>query len=461
MNPSRDVYPEGHVTIRGNRVETVGPGGVGPFEGRVMDARGMIVIPGLINGHQHFYYHLFKGLANGLLIEDWFPAVVFPILPHLTDEDMGLTSYLAAIEMLRTGTTCCLHHLRTTTTEKTLQRIASATADLGFRQVIGKEVQCRLPGNPRHPRDLEEEIAYVDELIPRWNGAHGGLVRMALVTECNAVFIEQQVTSDELLVEGKGLATKHGLKISTHFSGGTLALEKAYLRVLRKTGRTDVQNLMRLGLLDSTYILVHGIQATDTDIRMMADSGCSAVYTPTSEAVRGGGIGPAALMSAAGVNVALGSDGPMVDYSVDMVEQMKACSFLQNVKHLDPTVMPPERCLEMATINAAKALGLEEDLGSLEPGKLADIAIFDLRKAHTTVPHNPISILVYAAKGTDVHTVLVDGRVVIEAGELRTFKDEAGVIEAATKRGREIAERAGLADRALPRWSRVPSSSTA
>ena len=457
INPSRNVYPDGRVTIRGNRIEKVGPAGEGPFEGRIIDARGMIVIPGLINCHQHFYYHLFKGLANGLLIEDWFPAVVFPVLPHLTDDDMELTSYLAGIEMLRTGTTCCLHHLRTTTTEETLRRIAGPTAELGFRQVIGKEVQCRLPGNPHHPRDLREEIAYVDELIPKWARAHGGLVRLALVTECNAIFIEQRVTSDELLVEGKRLATKHGLKISSHFSGGTLAFEKAYLRVLRKTGRTDVQNLMRLGLLDSTYILVHGIQATDTDIRMMADSGCSAVYTPTSEAVRGGGIGPAAPMIQAGVNVALGSDGPMVDYSVDMVEQMKACSFLQNVKHLDPTIMPPERCLEMATINASRALGFEGELGSLEPGKLADIAIFGLRTAHAAVAHNPISSLVYSAKGTDVHTLLVDGQVVIDAGELKTFKDEARVIDAATQRGKEIVRKAGLADRALPRWPKVTS----
>jgi 5-methylthioadenosine/S-adenosylhomocysteine deaminase len=181
------------------------------------------------------------------------------------------------------------------------------------------------------------------------------------------------------------------------------------------------------------------------------------VYTPTSEAVRGGGIGPAAPMIQAGVNVALGSDGPMVEYSVDMVEQMKACSFLHNVKHLDPTIMPPERCLEMATINASRALGFESELGSLEPGKLADIAIFGLRTAHAAVAHNPISSLVYSAKGTDVHTLLVDGQVVIDAGELKTFKDEARVIDAATQRGKEIVRKAGLADRALPRWPKVTS----
>ena len=455
MNSSREVFPGGYVATAGQRIEAVGPLAEWegrPTEGEVIDARGMIVIPGLINAHQHFYYHLFKGLANGLLIEDWFPALVFPVLPHLTDEDMELTSYLAGIEMLRTGTTCCLHHLRTTTTGETLRRIAAPTAELGFRQVIGKEVQCRLPGNPRHPRDLDEEIAFVNELIPKWNGAHDGLVRLALVTECNAIFIDQQVTSEDLLTEGKRLATKYGLKISSHVSGGTLSFDKSYLQVLRKTGRTDTQTLMQLGLLDSTYIMVHAINVTPTDIRFMAESGCSAVYTPTSEAVRGGGIGPAAAMVQAGVNVALGSDGPMVDYSVDMVEQMKACSFLQNVKHLDPTIMPPERCLEMATINAARALGLEAEIGSLEPGKLADIAIFDLRTPHATPAHNPLSSLVYSARGTDLHTLFVDGRPVVRDGELTTFADTGRVLQAATARGGEIIQKAGLSDRALPKW---------
>ena len=157
--------------------------------------------------------------------------------------------------------------------------------------------------------------------------------------------------------------------------------------------------------------------------------------------------------------MALGSDGPMVDYSVDMVEQMKACSMLQNVKHLDPTVMGPETCLEMATIRAAKAVGMEDEIGSLEAGKLADIAVFDLRTPHATVAHNPISSLVYSAKGTDVHAVLVNGRIVIQDGQITGFTDGAQILQEATKRGREISEKAGLSERALPRWLGDPSPS--
>jgi 5-methylthioadenosine/S-adenosylhomocysteine deaminase len=458
MDPRRSVYPSGYVTIEDNKVGAIGHQKDSPDVAdysEVIDATGMIVIPGLINAHQHFYYHLFKGIANGLLLEDWFPSVVFPVLQHLTDDDMELTSYLAAIEMLSTGTTCCLHHLRTTTTDGILQRIARPTVEVGFRQVIGKEVQARLPGNPKHPRNLREEIAYVDEIIPKWQSRHNGLVRLCLVSECASVFVEQKITSEELLVESKRLADQHGLKVASHISGGTLAFEKSYLQVLRSTGRTDTQLLMQLGLLDSSWILVHGINCTDTDLRLMANAGASLVYTPTSEATRGGGVGPIAPAVAHGVNVALGSDGPMVDYSVDMVEQMKACSFLQNAKHLDPTIMPPETCLEMATINAATALGLESEIGSLEPGKLADVAIFDLNTPRAAPAVNPITSLVYSAKGTDVHAVIVNGELVLRDGKLTKFEPVRDLLDTVKARSLEIINKAGLIARTEPQWPRL------
>jgi 5-methylthioadenosine/S-adenosylhomocysteine deaminase len=460
MNADRDVFPGGFVAIDGTRIDSVGVADQCPDAAgyaRTIDAAGMIVIPGLINVHQHFYYHLFKGLGHGLLLEDWFPKLVFPVLPHLTEDDMELTSYLAGVEMLASGTTCCLHHLRTTTTEATLKRIAAPTVELGFRQVIGKEVQCRLPGNPRHPRDLGEEIAYVEELIPRWKDAHAGLIRLCLVAECASVFVEQQLTSEELLIESKELADRHGLQLASHISGGTLSFDKSYLQVLRKTGLTDTQMLMQLGLLDASWILVHGINCTMTDIRLLADAGASLVYCPTSEATRGGGIGPIAPMVQAGVNVALGSDGPMVDDSVDMVEQMKACSFLQGVKHLDPTIMPAETCLEMATINGAKALGMADQIGSLEAGKLADVALFDLATPHASPANNPVMALVHAARGTDARYVFVDGREVVSDYDLTTFGDTPALLERANARAQEIVGKAGLTDRTRPAW---PKSST-
>ena len=457
MNPARDVHPGGFVVIDGNTIERIGPAGKVPRDeifDRTLDAGGMIVVPGLINAHQHFYYHLFKGLANGLLLEDWFPQLVFPVADHLTDDDMELTSYLAAIEMLLGGTTCCLHHLRTTTDEKTLTRIVQPTIELGFRQVVGKEIQCRLEGNPDHPRDIAEEMEFVEDLILRWHGSNDEIVQMCLVAECNAIFMDQKVTSEALLIESKRLADRHNLKLATHISGGTLSFDKSYMQVLRKTGLTDTGMLMRMGLLDSSWVLIHGINCTQNDLEMIADAGASFVYTPTSEAARGGGFGPAAWAQGIGVNVALGTDGPMVDYSVDMVEQMKACLLVQNAKHLDPTVMSPERCLEMATINAARALGLDDKIGSIETGKLADIAVFDLNTPHASPAANPISSLVMSARGTDAHCVFVNGTEVVREKQLTTFHDTKTVLAAVTKRAKEISDKAGLTGRTMPRWPR-------
>ena len=209
---------------------------------------------------------------------------------------------------------------------------------------------------------------------------------------------------------------------------------------------------MQLGILDPHWILIHCIHSTELDIEHMARVGASLVYTPTSESIRGGGIGPAANAQRAGVNVALGTDGPMVDYSVDMVEQMKACALMQHVRHLDPTRMPAERTLEMATINAAKALGLEHEIGSLEAGKRADIAVFDLRKPYVGVLHRPMSSFICAGKGSDARAVLVDGEIVYRDGQFPRLADSERDRSRPSGSAGTMLEKAGLSHRLGPAW---------
>jgi len=404
--------------------------------------------------HQHHWYTLFKGLADGYLLEDWIAGFVFPIVAQLSDEAMRVASYVAAMEMLATGTTCSLNHSVTTTTPATVRATLEPQAEVGIRQVYAKELRCRTPGNPHHPLSLRESLAALEEEVGRWNGAGGGLVHMAVAIESNAHWVAAGMSTEELIAEGYALARKLDLRITDHVAGGTYSLEKGFLKYLRETGRTDVRYLMQLGLLDPHWILIHGIHVTELDIEHMARVGCSFVYTPTSESLRGGGIAPFANAHRAGVNVALGTDGPMVDYSVDMVEQMKACSLMQHVRHLDPTRMPAERTIEMATINGAQALGLEGELGSLEPGKRADIAIFDLKKPYVGVLHRPISSFVYAGKGSDARTVLVDGQVVYRDGGFPRLTDSGRVIAEAERLGRSIIEKAGLEHRFTTSWPR-------
>ena len=455
VDAARNVYPGGFVAVDGGKISAVGPSGQTPkpdgFE-EVIDAAGAIVVPGLINMHQHHWYTLFKGLADGFLLEDWVSDLLLPLSLKMDAHAMRVSSYLAGMEMLATGTTCSLNHSVTTTTPDLVAASIEPQAELGIRQVYAKELRCKTPGNPRHPLSLDEALAEFEQEVRRWEGKQDGLVRFGIAIESNAHWVAAGMSTEELICRGYEFAKRLGLKITAHISGGTFSLEKGFLKYLRETGRTDVRYLMQLGILDPQWILIHGIHVTELDIEQMAQMGCSFVYTPTSESIRGGGISPFANAHRAGVNVALGTDGPMVDYSVDMVEQMKVCTLMQHVRHLDPTRMPVERTLEMATINAAKALGLEKEIGSLESGKRADIAIFDLLKPYVGVLHRPLSSFVTAGKGSDVRAVLVDGKVAYRNGAFARLADAQGVIAEAEKVGKAIVAKAGLSHRLAPAW---------
>ena len=455
MNADRDVFDGGYVVVGNDgAIDSVGPAGAAPssiFDER-LDATGMIVLPGLINLHQHHWYNLFKGLAPGMLLEEWVSGLLLPCAAELNAGDLRASAYLAALEMVRTGTTCCLNHSVTTTMAEEVAATIEPMAEIGFRQVFAKDFRCQTPANPQHPHNAADAAGYIGDLVDEWQGTNNGLVRMALTIESNAHWLAAGMSSDELVETGYRLAVDKDLQITNHTAGGTLSMETGYLHFLRQTGRTDVRYLVQMGLLDSHWLLIHAINVNDTDIAQMAEAGCHAVYTPTDESMRGGGIGPWVRLITAGVNCALGTDGPMVDYSVDIVEQIKACTFVQNTNHLDPTVMPLERSLEMATINAARALNMEDEIGSLEPGKRADIAVFDLRGPHIQVIHNPIANFVCCARGADAHTVLVNGQTVLSEGHYKNFTGVADVIAEATERGRIIATKTGVIDRANPIW---------
>ena len=460
VNERRDVIAGGSVLVEDDRILFVGDNP--PVGGNVsvveeIDASGCIVMPGLINAHQHHWYSMFKGIADGLLLEDWLYTTVFPIAPHLSGDVMRLASYLCGMEMLATGTTCSLNHSVTVTTPDIVRTIIEPQMDLGIRQVFAKELRCRTPRFADHPLDLDEALAAFEEEVMRWGSVSRSPIKIAMVIEANAHWTASGMSTEELICRGHALARKLGLRISSHIAGGTFSIEKGFLKHLRETGRTDVRYLMNLGVLDATWLLIHGIHCTDLDLEHMAHVGASLVYTPTSEAMRGGGIGPIANAQAAGVNVALGTDGPMVDYTSDMLEQMKACMFLQHARHLDPTRISVENAIEMATINSARAIGIDSEVGSLEPGKRADIVVFDARKPHIGVWNRPLSTFVSAGRGADAKIVMVDGRICYRDGRFSYGPNATELLREAERAANTVLKLAGLTSRLSPLWrSRVP-----
>ena len=203
VDARRNVFPDGYVAIDGARISAVGPASQSPkrdtFD-EVIDARGAIVLPGLINMHQHHWYTLFKGLADGYLLEDWVTQFLLPLSLNLTEEAMRVSSTLAGMEMLATGTTCSLNHSVTTTTPDLVKASIEPQRDLGIRQVYAKELRCRTPGNPRHPMSLDEALAAFEEEARRWDGADDGLVRFGMVIESNAHWVTAGISTEDLIV---------------------------------------------------------------------------------------------------------------------------------------------------------------------------------------------------------------------------------------------------------------------
>jgi len=455
VDGDRQIFDRGAVAVSGRHITGVysyeqTPPDAGFDE--IINARGCLVIPGLINLHQHHWYGMFKGIADGMLLEDWISDLVFPLVSNLTDDTMRLASYQCGLEMLATGTTTSFNHSVSVTSSSTVKAILEPQAELGIRQFFGKELRCKNSRFKDHPLSLEESLASAEEDIGRWNGRNDGLIRMGMVIEANAHWTSSGMSTEELILQGAQLARKLNVRISSHIAGGTFSIEKGFLKHLKETGRTDVRYLMQLGVLDEQWMLIHGIHCTELDLEQMAHVGAGLVYTPTSEAIRGGGIAPAANALRCGIPTALGTDGAMVDYTNDMLEQVKACVLFQHQRHLDPTRMPFERALEMATIYGAKVLGVSDELGSLEVGKLADIAVFDMRGPHVGSLQRPLSAFIAAGKGTDAKYVMVNGDVVYREGKHTKFGNRLEVLANVERVASEIIVKAGLSSRKDIAW---------
>lgn len=458
VDGARRVIPDGWLLVDGERIAGIGSHGTDP----VPDAderiglHGKFMMPGLVNGHNHHWASLFKNTGEGMLLEEWRDRVPRVLTPFVSPEDRRVAAYLGAIEQLRTGTTTSLNHLTNINDDETMAATIEPVLEVGIRQFVAKELRDTpnpafsedYPARP-HVRDRRDELAYAEQLVDRWDGA-GGLVHMGLAIETGASWMLQNSTSDELILEGVELAKRRGLKISNHCSAGTpwLSIDE----FTKKTGGGDVDYLVRLGAMADNWILVHALHLHERELDAVAAAGASIITNPVSNAYSCDGIAPLKQMFAAGINVGLGTDGAYVNCSPDMVQQMKFAVLIQNVTNFDPNLMTAERAIELATIGSATAMGLADQIGSLEVGKRADIAIFDLYKAHTVPVNRPVASLVFSASGTDVDTVLVNGRILVRGGELVEFAREDEVLAEATARATAALESSGLSERVFQHW---------
>jgi 5-methylthioadenosine/S-adenosylhomocysteine deaminase len=458
IDPKRRVIPNGWVLIENDQIEAIGAmGELGKRSAKTeIDLHGMLTMPGLINGHNHHWGSLFKNTGEGLLLEPWLDQVALPLLFKLTNDDLRCAAYVGAIEQLHTGTTCSLNHIVNINDHDSMKAICEPVVEIGVRQLVTKELRDtpnppfsrKYPANP-HSRTRPEEIAVAEELINTWEG-RGGLIHMGLSIETGANWMLHNSTSDEIIREGVALARRKKLKISNHCSAGTPWLSIREFEEM--TGGGDVDYLVRLGALVDNWVLIHCLWLKDREIEHIARAGASVITNPVSNAYSCDGIAPLKQMFQAGVNVGMGSDGAYVNCSMDMVEQMKFAALIQNVTHLDPTLMSAERVLEMATINTARAMGIDHLVGSLEVGKKADVVAFNIEQPHHAVGNRPVAALVFSSHGCDVDTVVVNGELRLREGRLVGFDREAEVLAEGRRRAAEVIDRAGLTQRVFVDW---------
>ena len=421
MDGAGTCIKDGAVAVKDGRIKAVGPSDeLRSLTAReIIDARGGLIMPGLVNTHTHLPMSLFRGLADDLPLEQWLNQHIFPAeAAHITPRTVSLGTRLSLAEMLLGGTTtCCDGYFLA-------HSVAEAVDDVGLRAILGQGViDFPAPGVP----DPKQKIRTASEFTAQWK-AHSTLIQPSIF--CHSPY----TCSAETLRAAKQAADKLGVHFQIH-----VAETQNEARQCRQTnGCSPVQYLDRLGVLDPGTLLIHAVWVDQEDIQIMARSGVGVAHCPESNMKLASGVAPVPDMLDAGIAVGLGTDGCASNNDLDLWSEMDMAAKLHKVHRLDPTVMDAETVLRMATIEGARALGLEREIGSLETGKQADLIVLDLNRPNLAPLYHPYSHLVYAVHAADVRHVMVSGGLLVRDRRLLTIDLDA-VIGEAREMGLKIA----------------------
>ena len=418
---------KGDVLVEQGRISKVGPRLRAPSGATVIDCTGSAVIPGLVQAHVHLCQVLFRNHADGLELLDWLSQRIWPFEAAHDARSLGLSARLGLAELLLGGTTSVLDMATVRHTEA----VFAAAVESGIRYTGGKCMMDAGTGPLRESR--AESVRESERLGMRWHGAEDGRIRYAL---CPRFVLS---CSRALLEDVRELSARHGWLVHTHASEN----KDEVALVRRQTGDDNVAFFDALGLCGPRTVLAHCVHLKAREVRILARTGTSAVHCPGANLKLASGFAPVPLLLAAGVNVALGGDGAPCNNTLDAFHEMRLAATL-HLPRFGPRAMPASEVLAMATLGGARALGLEAEIGSIEPGKRADLAVVDLSGPHCAPPgDDPHATLVYCARASDVTQVLVSGRVVVRDRALLTL-DAAALARKAPAEMRRLAARANV-----------------
>ncbi|MBL7155309.1 MAG: amidohydrolase [Candidatus Portnoybacteria bacterium] len=407
QNLQRQIIKRGGLVIEKDKIKDIGLSGrlerkYSRLAKKIIDGRGKVALPGLINTHGHLAMTLLRGYTDDISLEDWWFKYVYPVESRFTAKHVYWGSLLAMLEMIKSGTTCF------TDFYYYQDQVAKAAQEIGMRGVLG----CAILDVPTFRfKNSTTALKIAQSAIKKYQ--NNDLLEVTLAPH---MF---QTTFLKTYQKCKKLTKENDLLLTTHLAETKQEVDYC----LKKYKGRPIEVLAKAGILDQRTILAHGCWLSKKEIEILAQSGASIAHCPISNMKLASGVMPLAEMLKAGVNLALGTDSACSNNNLDMFGEMKTAALLHKVHQLNPTVADAQTVLDMATLNGAKALGLAKEIGSLVAGKKADLIILDFNQPHLLPHHNFVSHLVYASKGSDVETVIINGKIVMEGRKIKRVKE--------------------------------------
>lgn len=415
------IIKEGIITIKNDKITYVGKTAGTPKikAKKTIDGRDRVALPGLINCHTHLPMTLFRGIAEDQPLQTWLEETIWPLEAKLRPADIYAGALLGCLEMIKTGTTTFadmyFHE----------NNVAEAVEKAGIRAVLSQAIIET--GNEKEDEKIfRDAVDFVQSYKKYANG------RIIPHLGPHAVY----TCSPRLLTKVRRKATELKVGIHIHLAE---SLEMAK-QIKKQHGLTEVQILESIGFLNSDVLAAHCIHLNKREMKTLAKHRVKVSYNPVANMKLAQGTPKIRDLLRLGVTVGIGTDGPASNNNLDMFQTMKIGALLQKQHYQDPMVLTALKVLKMATIDGARALGLEQSVGSLETGKKADMILINLKKPHLTPTHNPYANVIYAANGSDVDTVIVNGKILMENRELKTLNEQE-IIEKAEKKAQDLLTR--------------------
>lgn len=404
MDASHRIWENGAIAVKDGAI--IGIGGSEEFAkkfsaSQIIDATGKLVLPGLINTHTHSPMTIFRGYADDLHLKEWLYDHIFPIESEfVTPENVRTGTRLAIAEMLLSGTTTFndMYYY--------VDEMAKVVDQVGVRAVLTESlIDFSVPNSP----SPEHALKVSENLINKW--AHHPLITIGVSAHA------PYTTSPEVIKKGKELADKYNLPFNIHVA----ETRGEYDLTQKEYGMTPVQFLDSIGVLGSNVIAAHSVHLTPEDIEIFARRGVGVAHNPQCNMKLASGVAPVPAFLKAGVKVGIGTDGVASNNDLDLFDEVRSAAFIHKLNSNNPTVLDAQTALEMVTIGGARVLRMEDKIGSLEAGKRADIIILDMNQPHAHPVYNIYSLIIYSLRGSDVETVMVDGRLMVHNRKLVTL----------------------------------------